>query len=144
MFMILKSIVEEMAMELKSPENVPHAKRSVATNVVLNLVNGLEGRGHVVVTDNYFDKCWIIHKVGTREIYVTRMMRSNHVGVPRPFNNLRNWKDSKQGTLDWSKYSSRGIFLCGMEGQMANSSIIHKCNTYPTSLYCPYLYCHHL
>jgi hypothetical protein len=35
-------------------KNVPCVEESFATNVVLNLMNGLEGRGHVVVINNYF------------------------------------------------------------------------------------------
>jgi hypothetical protein len=93
----------------EQPKNVPPTEGSVATNVVLNLVNGLEGRGHVVVTDNYFTSVGLFTEFASGEIYATGTVQSNRVGVPRPFNNLRNWRDSEQGTLDWHTHSSRGI-----------------------------------
>jgi hypothetical protein len=93
----------------EEPGNVAPVEGSVATNVVLDLVNGLEGRGHVVVTDNYFTSVGLFTELASREIYATGTMRSNCVGVPRPFNNLRTWRDSEQGTLDWRTHSSHGI-----------------------------------
>jgi hypothetical protein len=91
------------------PENVAPVEGNLATNVMLNLVNGLEGRGHVVVTNNYFTSVGLFTELASREIYATGTMRSNHVGVPRPLSNLRYWRDSKQGTLEWHIHSSRGI-----------------------------------
>jgi hypothetical protein len=67
---------------------------SVATDVVLNLVNVLEGKRHVVVTVNYFTSDGLYMGLASREIYSIGIVQSNCVGVPRPLNNLRNWRES--------------------------------------------------
>jgi hypothetical protein len=90
-------------------KNVARVEGSVATNVVFDLVNGLEGRGHVIVTDNYFIGIGLYTELASRDIYATEMVRSNRVDVPRPLNNLRNWRDSDQRTLEWRMHSSRGV-----------------------------------
>ena len=52
-------------------KNVLCVEESVATKVVLNLVNGLEGKGHVVVIDNYFTGVGLFTELSSHEIYAT-------------------------------------------------------------------------
>jgi hypothetical protein len=94
---------------VEESKNVVRAEGSVATNVVFNLMNGLEVKGHVVVTDSYFTSVGLYMELVLREIYATRTVRSNRGGVLRPLNNLRNWMDNDQRTLEWRMHSSRRI-----------------------------------
>ena len=81
----------------------------MAHNMVLKMVEGLDGKGHVVVTDNYFSSVGLFTDLAAREIYATGTMRSNHIGLPLVFQNLRTWDRSNQGTLEWRMHSSRGL-----------------------------------
>jgi hypothetical protein len=91
------------------PEPVQHGEASVAHNVVLKMVEGLDGKGHVVVTDNYFSSVGLFTDLATLEIYATGTMRSNRIGLPLEFQNLRIWDRSDQGTLEWRMHSSSGL-----------------------------------
>jgi hypothetical protein len=91
------------------PRPIQHGEASVAHNVVLKMVEGLDGKGHVVVTDNYFSSVGLFTDLATREIYATGTMRSNRIGLPLVFKNLRTWNRSNQGTLEWRMPSSRGL-----------------------------------
>jgi hypothetical protein len=42
---------------------------NMARNVVLGLMEGLEGKGHVLVTDNYFSSIGLFTEFASREIY---------------------------------------------------------------------------
>jgi hypothetical protein len=57
---------------------------------VLNLINGLEGKGHVVVTNNYFRSVRLYTELALRDIYAIGTVQSNCVGILKPLNNLRN------------------------------------------------------
>jgi hypothetical protein len=72
----------------------------MARNVVLGLVDGLEGKDHVPVTDNYFSSIGLFMELANRDIYATGTMRSNRVGLPSDLKNLRIWERSEQGTLE--------------------------------------------
>lgn len=93
-------------------EEIPHVVRreaNVAHNVVMRLLNGQEGKGHVVVTDNYFSSIGLFTELATLEIYATGTMRSNRVGLPNDLKAVRNWIHSAQGTLEWAMHNSREI-----------------------------------
>lgn len=91
------------------PKNVPCVERSVATNVMLNLVNGHEGSGNGVFIDNYFISVGLFTELASLEIYAIGTVQSNCVGVSRQLNNLRNWEDSEERTLEWCTHSSCGL-----------------------------------
>jgi hypothetical protein len=62
----------------------------MARNVVLGLMVGLEGKGHVLVCDNYFSSIGLFMELHHRDIYVVGTMRSNCMGLPSDLTNLRN------------------------------------------------------
>jgi hypothetical protein len=64
---------------------------NMARNVVLGLIEGLEGKGHVFVTDNYFFSIGLFMELANRDIYATGTMRSNRVGLPSDLKNLHTW-----------------------------------------------------
>jgi hypothetical protein len=82
---------------------------NMARNVVLGLMEGLEGKGHVLVTDNYFSSIGLFTELANRDIYATGTMRSNRVGLPSEFKNLHMWDRSIQGTLEWKMHASKGV-----------------------------------
>ena len=46
-------------------------------DVVLNMVEGLDGKGHVVVMDNYLSSIGLFTELASRGIYATSTMCSN-------------------------------------------------------------------
>jgi hypothetical protein len=55
---------------------------SVSKNAVLRVVSGLEGRGHVNVTDNYFTSPSLFLKLMSRGFWGTRTVRKSRHGFP--------------------------------------------------------------
>jgi hypothetical protein len=98
----------------KSMENVvqpaTRGEPRLAHNVVLNMVEGLDGKGHVVVMDNYFSSVGLFTEMATRGIYATGTMRSNRVGLPEEFKDMKSFNArATQGDLEWRMYDSYGI-----------------------------------
>lgn len=81
----------------------------LAHNVVMDLVQGLEGKGHVLVMDNFFSSIGLFTKLAAIHIYATGTIRCNRVGLPLELKTLKDWKNSPQGTLHWKMHKSRGI-----------------------------------
>ena len=73
----------------------------LAHNVVLNLVEGLDGKGHIVVMDNFFSSIGLFTEMVAREIYATRTMRSNRIGLHVDFKDTKSFnKVATQRDLD--------------------------------------------
>jgi hypothetical protein len=73
----------------------PRARRGeskLAHEVVLKMVSGLEGKGHLLVMDNYFSSIGLFQDLLSRGIYATSTMRTNRIGLPT---DLKNTKDKK-------------------------------------------------
>jgi hypothetical protein len=79
---------------------------NLARNVVVKLIEGLEGKGHVLIIDSYFSSVGLFKELAERDIFTTSTMRANRVGLPIELKTLRNWDRSIQGTLDWRMHSS--------------------------------------
>ena len=65
--------------------------------VVMSLLNGLHGQGHVVVTNNYFSRVGLFMKLANLETYATGTIRSNRVGLPLQLKNLKSFTRMDQG-----------------------------------------------
>lgn len=70
---------------------VVHGEANVAHNVVMQLINRQEGKGHVVVMDNYFSSVGLFTEMATLKIYSNGTMRSNRVGLPSELKAVKNW-----------------------------------------------------
>jgi hypothetical protein len=81
----------------------------LAQEVVLRLVSGLEGKKHVVVTNNYFSIVPLFLESMNQEIYATSTMHSNRLGMLTELKNLREWNRRLQDTLEWQMHLDRGI-----------------------------------
>jgi hypothetical protein len=82
----------------------------LAHNVVLNMVDDLDGKGHVVLMDNYFSSIGLFTEMASRGIYATGTMRSNRIGIPENFKDTKSFnRMATQGDLDWHMHESRGI-----------------------------------
>jgi hypothetical protein len=74
------------------------------------MVEGLDGKGHVVVMDNYFSSVGLFTEMAERGIYATGTMRSNRVGIPEEFKDTKSFNGrATQGELEWRMHDSRGI-----------------------------------
>jgi hypothetical protein len=102
---------EEMAPEAPNAlvPLVPRGEPRQAHEVVLKLVDGLEGKNHVVVCDNFFSSIGLFTELASRGIYATGTMQSNRVGLPLELKNTRAFNNVPQGTLEWRMHETRGI-----------------------------------
>jgi hypothetical protein len=80
-----------------------------AEAVVLNMVDGMENKGHVVVMDNYFTGVGLFKKLLTRGIYAIGTVRSNRVGLPVQLSDTKEFNKNVQGTMDWRMHDSREV-----------------------------------
>jgi hypothetical protein len=90
----------------------PRARRGeskLAYEVVLKMVSGLEGKGHLLVMDNYFSSIGLFQDLLSRGIYATGTMRSNCIGLPTDLKNTKAFRRSIQGTTKWRMHQSRSI-----------------------------------
>jgi hypothetical protein len=75
----------------------------------MGLMVGLQRKDHVLVCDNYFTSIGLLLELYSRDIYATRTMRSNRMGLPSDLTNLSNWNRVDQGTLEWRMHTSNNI-----------------------------------
>jgi hypothetical protein len=73
------------------------------------LMVGLEGKGHVVVTDNYFSSIELFIELAHMEIYATCLMREKRIRLPQRLKDLKSWRRYDQGTINWRMHSSHAI-----------------------------------
>ena len=64
---------------------------NMACNIVLGLMESLKGKGHVLVTDNYFSNIGLFTELANRDIYTTGTMKLNRVRLPSDLKNLCTW-----------------------------------------------------
>jgi hypothetical protein len=94
---------------LEGQARTRNGEGNMARNVVLGLMVGLEGKGHVLVCDNYFSSIRLFMELYGCDIYGMGTMRSIRVGLPSELSNLRMWNGVEQGTLEWRMYNSNKI-----------------------------------
>jgi hypothetical protein len=80
-----------------------------AYGVVMNLLSGLEERGHCVVMDNYFCSIPLFEDLVKKGIYAIGTVRSNRIGLPSHLKNTRTWKKCDQGHIEWAMHDSRDL-----------------------------------
>jgi hypothetical protein len=90
------------------PSNA-RAESNKAEGVVLDMVHGMDNKGHVVVMDNYFIGVGLFKKILDRGIYATGTVRNNRVGLPLQLANTREFDKNVQGTLDWRMHDSKKV-----------------------------------
>jgi hypothetical protein len=71
---------------------VPRGKGGAAYGVVMRLVQGLEGKGHCVVMDNFFCLVPLFRDLALKGKYATGTVRSNRIGIPSHLKNTKSWK----------------------------------------------------
>ena len=77
--------------------------------VVLSLMSGLHGRGHMVFMDNFFTSVKLLMSMVEKGTYGTRTMRSNRKDLPQAMADKTLWAKMPQGTFGWRMHSSRKI-----------------------------------
>jgi len=75
----------------------------------MNLMRGLHGRGHVVVTDNYFTSVKLTVDLAALGTYATGTVMSNRVGLPKALSQRKIFAAEPQGTVAWRMHASRRI-----------------------------------
>ena len=104
--------VEHVVVQPPQPLIPPRARQGeakLAYEVVLNLVSGLKGKGHLLVMDNYFSSIGLFQDLLRRCIYSTSTMGTNRIGLPMVLKNTKAFKRSSQGTTEWQMHQSRSI-----------------------------------
>jgi hypothetical protein len=87
----------------------PSGQGGAAYGVVMNLLRGLEDKGHCVVMDNFFTSVPLFRDLASKGIYTTGTIRSNRIGIPSHLKNTRTWRRCEQGHLEWAMHDSRGM-----------------------------------
>ena len=82
---------------------------SMVRSSILMLMVGFEGKGHVIVTDNYFSSIRLFFELANMEIYATSTMWANQIGLPQRLKDLKSWRRCDQDTIDWQMHSSHAI-----------------------------------
>lgn len=77
--------------------------------VVMHLMQGLHGRGHVVVTDNFFTSVQLVVDLVTMGTFATGTVTSNRVRLSKAVAQKRLFAYEPQGTLAWRMHSNRQI-----------------------------------
>jgi hypothetical protein len=88
---------------------IPRGEASTAYGVVMNLLCGLEDKGHCVVMDNYFCSIPLFEDLARKGIYAIGTVCSNRIGLPQNLKNTKSWKRCEQGNIEWAMHESRSI-----------------------------------
>jgi hypothetical protein len=86
---------------------VPRGEASAAYRVVMKLLQGLEGKRHCVVMDNYFSSISLFKDLVSKGIYATGTVRSNRIGLPSHLKSTKAWKRCEHGHIEWAMHESR-------------------------------------
>lgn len=96
----------------KTIQNIenPRALRgegNLAKRNELELLDGLENKGHVVTMDNFFTSVDLFARLLERKIYASGTVRLNRVGLPSALTKTREFDQMPQSTLKWAMHESR-------------------------------------
>jgi hypothetical protein len=75
-------------------------------SVVMNLMEPLHGRGHMVFIDNFFTSVKLLVDMVERGTYATGTVRSSRIGLPQALADKKAWAKKPQGSLGWLMHSS--------------------------------------
>jgi hypothetical protein len=106
-----------LAVDAEPMQPVMRGEPRLAHNVVLKLVRDLEGKGHVIVMDNYFSSIGLFEELRGMEIYATRTVRTNRVGLPSELKNTAAFRRASQGELEWRMHEDPGISTVMWKGK---------------------------
>ena len=93
--------------------------------VVMNLMESLHGRGHMVFIDNFFTSVKLLIDMLARGTFATGTVRSNRKGLPPALSDKKLWEKKPQGSLGWLMHNSRKDCVCHLGGQEARASSFH-------------------
>jgi hypothetical protein len=77
-----------------------------AYGVVMKLLNGLEGKGHCVVMDNFFCSVFLFKDLLSKGIYTNGIVKCNRIGLLLHLANATLWKKCAQGHIEWAMHDS--------------------------------------
>lgn len=72
--------------------------------VVMDLMAGLHGRGHVTVTDNFFTSPKLLVDLLELGTFGTGTVRGNRIGLPSSLTDKKKWAKEPQGSMDWKMH----------------------------------------
>jgi hypothetical protein len=96
-------------LEAKVRMEAPNGEAGAAYIVVMKLLEGLEGKGHCVIMDNYFCSIPLFRDLVDKGIYAIGMVRSNRIGLPSNLKDTKSWKRIAQGHIEWAMHDSRSM-----------------------------------
>jgi hypothetical protein len=96
-------------LEVEVRFEVPRGEGGAAYGVVMQLLQGLEDKGHCVVMDNFFCSVPLFKDLASKGIYATGTARSNRIGIPSHLKNTKAWKQCEQGHIEWAMHDSWGL-----------------------------------
>lgn len=99
------SIILQVYIGADLKKNLARAKPGEAQTgyeVVMDLLDGLHGRGHVAVTDNFFTSPKLFVDLLESGTYGRDTLRANRIGLPSALIDKRTWAKAAQGAMDWT------------------------------------------
>ena len=82
---------------------------NLAHSVVTKLMDRNNGKGHVVVMDNYFTSVGLFEELAQNGTYATGTIRTNRVGILQEFRKTGEFNRKPQGSLDWRMHADHGM-----------------------------------
>jgi hypothetical protein len=79
----------------------------LAHKVVLYLATDVQVKGHVISMDNFFTSIGCFEELASMQIYATRIVRSNRIGLPLALKNRGAFRNALQRTLEWKMRETR-------------------------------------
>jgi hypothetical protein len=88
-------------------EPIAREEPKLTHKVVMDLAKDIEGKWHIIAMDNFFTSVGLFKELGEKTIYATGTLRSNRIGIPSAFKDIKVFSRMPQGTLDWRMHESR-------------------------------------
>jgi hypothetical protein len=86
-------------MEANFTIEIPRGEASATYGVVMKLLHGFEEKRHSVVVDNYFCSIPLFEELVKKDIYATRMVSSNCIGLPLHLKKSSHGNNASKGIL---------------------------------------------
>lgn len=68
---------------------IAHGKWKLSYKMVVDLALDIEGKGHIIVMDKFFTNIGPFKDLLVNDIYATRSMWSNWVGIPNKYKDTK-------------------------------------------------------
>jgi hypothetical protein len=83
---------------------IARGEAKLAQKVVLDLVQDVQGKGHVTTMGNFFTSVGLLQELASMQIDATCTVRSNRVGLPLALKYRGAFRNTTHDTLEWKMH----------------------------------------